>query len=457
MAGWRTLRTAYAKTNTTMKAKQLSKHRTAGAYGRIRVFAAELFRLRSGRLLAGLSRGSLVARMGKGSVRAVVLLAAVGLAIGTTSIVRADTLQQQIDSLNNQNAQSQATLNSLQTQAATYQDTVNQLQAQITGVQAAIAASQKQEADLQAQIVQAQAELVQQKLTLADDLKSQYVNGTMSTAEMLATSKSLSVFVDAETYREAVQVKIQNTLNTITNLEATLTADQKQVETSLQTEKAQQAQLDGDRATEAHLLSLNQSQQASYNAQIKANQTQISKLRAEQAAANASIARSAHVVGSSGGSGGLCDIGSGNGGYPMAWCNVPQDSINDANGFPARECTSFAYWYFTSVEGQTSFSVSGNAGWWWETSNYPVTEYPDVKAGAIGVEPSSSLNAPVPSLHGGYYGHVMIVKALPNTNYPGYGTVPDGYVLVASMNEDEAGHFMYNLWPANYLMYINPR
>ena len=393
----------------------------------------------------------------RGLNRIVVLLLALGLAVGTTSIVRADTLQQQIDSLNNQNVQNQATLNSLQNQAATYQDAVNQLQAQIAAVQAAIVASQQQEADLQAQIAKAQADLAQQKSVLADDLKSQYVNGTMSTAEMLATSKSLTAFVDAETYREAVQVKIQKTLDTITSLETTLTADQKQVEASLQTEKAQQSQLDSDRATQANLLSFNQSQQASYNAQIKANQAQISRLRAEQAAANASIARSAHVVGSSGGSGGLCDIGSGNGGYPMAWCNVAQDSIDDANGFPARECTSFAYWYFTSVERQTSFSVSGNAGWWWETSNYPVTEYPDAKVGAIGVEPSSSLNAPVPSLHGGYYGHVMIVKALPNTNYPGYGTVPDGYVLVASMNEDEAGHFMYNLWPANYLMYINPR
>jgi hypothetical protein len=60
----------------------------------------------------------------------------------------------------------------------------------------------------------------------------------------------------------------------------------------------------------------------------------------------------------------------------------------------------------------------------------------------------------------------MIILALPGTTYDGHfpstaaaaGTyVPQGYVLVMSMNEDEAGHFMYNLWPANYLMYINPQ
>jgi hypothetical protein len=69
-------------------------------------------------------------------------------------------------------------------------------------------------------------------------------------------------------------------------------------------------------------------------------------------------------------------------------------------------------------------------------------------------------------LHGGYYGHVMVVLALPGTTYNGSfphtsaaagTTVPATDVLVMSMNEDEEGHFMYNLWPADDLMYINPQ
>jgi hypothetical protein len=254
-------------------------------------------------------------------------------------------------------------------------------------------------------------------------------------------------------------------LQTIQQLETAAQTQKEQVSALLSTEQSQQAQVATDEAQESQLLSANQSQQDQYNNQISSNNSQISSLRSAQAAANASIARSLNIS-ASGGGGGACDIGQGNGGYPTRLCDASQDSLTDANGFPNRECTSFAYWYFTSIEGESGFQVSGNAGWWWETSNYPVSTFPDVKVGALGVEPSSSLDAPVPSLHGGYYGHVMVVLALPGTTYNGSfpytsaatGTVvPAGDVLVMSMNEDEEGHFMYNLWPANYLMYINPQ
>lgn len=410
--------------------------------------------------------------------RAAVLIVAVtlvGFGFNAMSpFVRADSIQSQINSLNSANAATQAQVNALQLQANSYDQVIAGLQSQINAIVNAIAASQAEEASLQNQIAQAEAELAQQKDVLATDIKMEYVNGGISTTEMLASSQSLSAFADSETYRSAVQDKIQATLDTINKLEATLKTEQAQVAEQLQTQKTDQTQLDSERSQEQGMLNYTNAQKASYNSQISSNNKQISELEAEQAAANASIARTAHVVGSSGGSGGLCDDGNGNGGYPMAWCNVAQDSITDANGFPARECTSYAYWYFTSVEHQTSFSVSGNAGWWYETSNFPITYMSDaknspsaseqdswamdnIKTGAIGIEPSSSLNAPVPSLHGGYYGHVMVVQALPGQNFPGYGVVPAGYMLVSSMNEDEEGHFQYNLWPINYLIYINPR
>jgi surface antigen len=122
-----------------------------------------------------------------------------------------------------------------------------------------------------------------------------------------------------------------------------------------------------------------------------------------------------------------------------------------------RECTSFAYWYFANVEGNSGLSVNGNAGWWWETSNYPAITYSSaVKVGAIGVEPSvATSTSEVPSLHDSTTGHVMIVMALPGESYNGVN-VPSNYVMVASMNEDEAGHFLYDLWPSADLWYINP-
>lgn len=379
--------------------------------------------------------------------------------IASPFIVGADSYQDKINALNAQNAQSQQNLNGLQLQAKSYQDAINQLQVQIAAIRAAIAANQAQQAALQQQIDANQQKLDEQRSVLANDVKTMYVNGQMSNVEMWATSDNLSDYVDKQQAYSSLQDAIQNTMDKITQLQKQLQTSKDQLDVSLKTEQAQNDQVSAYEAQQSQLLAMNQGQQDQYNQQISNNNSQIARLRAEQAAANASIARSAHVVGASGGSGGLCDIGQGNGGYPMSWCNASWDfdyTPADANGFPERQCTSFAYWYFTSMEGQTGFSVSGNAGWWYLTSNYAATTYPDVKVGAIGVEPSSSLNAPVPSLHGGYYGHVMIVLALPGQTYGGQ-YVPSGYVLVSSMNEDERGHFMYNLWPADYLMYINPR
>lgn len=145
------------------------------------------------------------------------------------------------------------------------------------------------------------------------------------------------------------------------------------------------------------------------------------------------------------GSGGACDAGAGNGGYPMDWCDARMDSISTVSYSSDRinrECTSYAYWYFTTVEGHADFHATGNANRWARTSNYPAHVSPAV--GAIAVET------------GGYYGHVAIVQALAGQTYDGQ-TVPDGYVLVSEMNYDWQGHFRYSYSPLNkFSAYIYP-
>ena len=392
-------------------------------------------------------------------------LVVVALVLVAIPLVRADSYQAQINALSAQNALNQTQLNSLQIQASSYQQAVNAYQAQINDINNAIASNNaKQAADQQA-IADDEAKIALNKQYLADDVKTMYVQGQMSMIEELATSQNLSTFVNKQEDDIKIQDNLNSLLTTIKGLQQQAQANSDEVAALIKTEQSQAAQVATDQNQQNQLLNMNQQQQSDYNAQLAANNQQISLLKAEQAAAYAAIARTVQVK-PSGGGGGLCDIGYGNGGYPSVLCNNYQDSILDAYGFPNRECTSFAYWYFVNIEGHSSFQVNGNAGWWWETSNYAVSTYPDVSVGAIGVEPSSVLNAPVPSLHGGYYGHVMIVLALPGTTYDGHlpftsaaaGTyVPQGYVLVMSMNEDEYGHFMYSLWPANYLMYINPQ
>lgn len=145
------------------------------------------------------------------------------------------------------------------------------------------------------------------------------------------------------------------------------------------------------------------------------------------------------------GSGGACDNGAGNGGYPMEWCDAPMDTIRTvfySSDRINRQCTSYAYWYFTHIRGHTDFRVSGNANRWARTSNYPV--HPTPAVGAIAVVTS------------GYYGHVAIVQALPGQMYDGK-VVPEGYVLVSEMNYDWRGHFRYSYSPlSKFSAYIYP-
>jgi len=145
------------------------------------------------------------------------------------------------------------------------------------------------------------------------------------------------------------------------------------------------------------------------------------------------------------GSGGACDNGAGNGGYPMEWCDARMDSIRTVSYSTDRinrECTSYAYWYFTTVEGYSDFHVTGNANRWARTSNYPTHATPT--EGAIAVETT------------GAYGHVAIVQALPGQTYEG-AVVPEGYVLVSEMNYDWQGHFRYSYSPlSKFSAYIYP-
>lgn len=182
----------------------------------------------------------------------------------------------------------------------------------------------------------------------------------------------------------------------------------------------------------------------------------INKLRAQQAAiiesgtkaaltsTQASAVTTTSAVVTSG-TGGACDSGDGNGGYPMAWCNASMDTVATLsfNDDPInRECTSYADWYFTTVEGHTSFQAWGNAKYWATSSNYPTHAVPTV--GAIAVETA------------GAYGHVAIVQALPGQAYDGQ-TVPSGYVLVSEMNYDWHGHFRYSYSPlSKFSAYIYP-
>ncbi len=363
--------------------------------------------------------------------RTVAVLVVGVLFIAATPLVYAQSLQDQINALDAQNNQKQQSVSDLQLQATSYQDAINKLQTQIGSIENALSASKAQQAHLQQQIDIDKHEIAVKKASLAEDVKTMYVDGQMSTIEELATSKNLSDYVDKEEYRTSVQNQLNDKIKEVAALQAKLESQKQEVDLLVNTQQQQQAKLDSDNQEQTKLLGYNQNQQSNYNAQIKSNSKKITALEAEQAAINAASSRAdSGYYGPSGGHGGACDKGMGNGGYPMSWCNASQDSVAAAGGFPNRECTSFAYWYFTSMEGK-SLSVSGNAKDWVYTSSRPVSHTPHV--GDIFVHTA------------GTFGHVGIVVG-----------VSGGWVQTISMNDDYYGHYYNNReYPTSSLYYIH--
>lgn len=315
-------------------------------------------------------------------------LIAVGLVFAASSLyipfVRADSFDEKINALNADSGNKKSAQQQLGVQANGIADVISNLQAQINAAQAKINANEAEMARLQGEIKAAEDELARQKDLLGQTIRQMYLEGDISTVEMLATSKDLSDFFDKQQYRESVRSKVKNTLDKITQLKLELNSQKETVQKLIAEQKALQGQLASQRSENNRLLSLNQAQQGALNSEIKANSAKVSELRRQQAVENARHG-SGLVAGSSA-----------KGGYPAKWANAPQDSLIDSWGMYNRECVSYTAWkVHQSGRHMPYWGGRGNANQWPNnTSNK--SKIPQVGDVAIA--------------YWGYYGHAMYVE-----------------------------------------------
>lgn len=216
------------------------------------------------------------------------------------SIVAADTYDDQVAALREQNQAARNALGGLYAEAASYQEAISQLQSQIDSLQTRINENVAEQTRLEQEIAAAQAEIDRQRAILAEDVKAMYVDGTPSTFEMLASSKDLSEFVDKQEYRSRVQNKLQDTLKKIALLQKQLQEQKIKVQQLLKELQNEREQVSTIQSQQQQLLSYNEEQQNQYTAQLATNNTRINQLRAAQAAAYAQYT----------GSGGTSPVGS---------------------------------------------------------------------------------------------------------------------------------------------------
>jgi peptidoglycan DL-endopeptidase CwlO len=353
----------------------------------------------------------------------ITLLIATVLAGGTLigGTVKADQFDAQIQQLEEQNAANQVQSDSLAATAASYQQAIDALNSQISSLQQNIVNTQSQIDSLQAQIEQAQKELDHQKQVLGENIKTMYLEGDISTLEVLASSKDLSDFVNKQEYRNSVANKVKDSVDKINNLKVQLTKQQRQQQDLLADLQNQQAQLQAQQNQQAQLLAYTESQKATYDQQISSNNAQIMSLRAQQAALNRKL-------------GGVPVAGDpGHGGYPAVWNNAAQDSMLDSWGMYNRECVSYTAWKVYQTFGYMPYwGGNGNANQWpgdAQRAGIPIGSTPKAHSVAI--------------WNVGAFGHAMWVEA-----------VSGNTIYVSQYNYDYQGHYSEMSISASGLTYI---
>jgi len=348
---------------------------------------------------------------------AVVAASMIGLA--RPPLIKADQFDRQIRVLQQQNDQSNNNIAQLEQAAVSYQDAIDRLQSQIDQVQQQVVADQAKQVDLQSKIDLGQLELGQQKVVLGKSIRAMYIEGQMTTIEMLASSKNLSEFADKKEYRTVVNKSIQKTVKQITDLQAQLKDQQSQVEKLIADQKAQQSKLNDAQTEQAKLLSFNTSQQTDYAGQVKNNQSKIADLRSQQARLIAQ-----YQIGST--SAGNPD----HGGYPLIWDNAAQDSKLDSWGMYNRECVSYTAFKvhqdYVAGKNRHDMPYWGGIG---DAKSWPT----NAQAAGIPVDNNPTVGSIAIST-AGTWGHSMYVEAVGSKN-------GQPAIYVSQYNTDFTGHY----------------
>jgi len=337
---------------------------------------------------------------------AILIIAAIALAVSPLQRTYADSYDDQIRALQQQAAEFQGQAANFRQQADTYQNQVNILNAEKSRLQAQIDLNTAKIQQLNLQIADTEKKIADQKTLLGNNLVSLYLDNSVSPLELLASSKSISDYIDKQEYRDTIRSKLQDSIAAVKKLKEDLDKDKKATQSALDDQKTQRDELATKEAEQATLLAQTQGQEAAYENLAKQKNSQAADLRAAQALANLKW-------------GGMVNYQPAGGGYPAAWANAPLDAYTDDWGMYTRECVSFAA-FKVAASGRSMPYGFGNAIQWPGAArgrDIPVDSSP--KAGDVAIWPV------------GYYGHAMYV----------YSVGGDGSLFIGEYNYDWTGRY----------------
>ncbi|MDZ7785593.1 MAG: hypothetical protein U5L95_00525 [Candidatus Saccharibacteria bacterium] len=220
------------------------------------------------------------------------LLLVIGLfvfSVAMVPFVHADRYSNEIEELQEENAQAEEHTHELLIKAENIQEKIDGLQDHIDKLQARIQDNKAKSAQLKKDIKKAEKELEYQKDVLGQNIKAMYIEGDISTLEMLATSKDLSQFVDKQQYRDVVKDKIKDKVDKITELRLKLQGQREEVQRLIKEDEQLRSEIAEQKEEKNRLLNLNRAERAEVNQEIQENNERLEELYAAQAALAAAV------------------------------------------------------------------------------------------------------------------------------------------------------------------------
>lgn len=350
---------------------------------------------------------------------------AVLLAITTTfqasTLVKADDFDRRIAEIQSQINQYQAEAGKLASQAESFQKEMDALTAQKNVIQGQINLKQAEYDKLVNDIAVNEKKIVDNQDALGGTIADLYLSGDISPLEMLASSQSITDYVDKESYRNAVKDTLTQTISSIKKLKKQLEDQKKDVERVLAEQKMARDELAAKESQQAALVAQTRGQEAAYNKLVGERESQkLALQKQQQAAIEAALRRG----------GGAINVLPGDpnkGGYPWeAGCWVDANAWShggaggdgtDPLGYGCRQCVSYTAWKVGQRTGDFP-RYWGNANMWPSSARkagYSTGGTP--RANSVGV------------ISAGAYGHVVWVEAVNG----------DGTVDISQYNYYNAG------------------
>lgn len=302
--------------------------------------------------------------MTKSTLLGLAVLLAVSTPLAMYQQVAADRWDDQINALRSQANQYQAQANELKARGDTLQNKLDAINAEKSALEANIAANQQKNTQLQADIEANTKKLSETQDALGEMIANLYVDGKISSLELLASSQNIGDFVDKQEYRTAVRDSLGRTISEVKRLKTQLENDKKEVEKVLAELGRQNDQLAAIQAEQQALVDQTRGEEAAYQSLVASSKAQMQSIHAQQQAYYASL------MASGGGNSGV--VGSfqywgwsGNrgctGGYP--YCAGPLDYAVDKWNLYTRECVSYVAWALESRFGKKvgAWRGDGNA------------------------------------------------------------------------------------------------